>query len=76
MLSLIFRSARACASACALSGLVRLSADTSGELFALDGESVWVQRGRRVYRWDGSRERDDGNPKQMLASLVLRWSNR
>ena len=54
----------------------RAPSDVSGELFAVDGETVWIQRGRRVFKWDGSRERDDGNPKQVLASLVLRWSGR
>jgi hypothetical protein len=54
----------------------RAPADTSGELFALDGSTVWIQRGSRVIKWDGSQERDDGNPKQVLSSLVLRWSNR
>ena len=54
----------------------RAPSDTSGQLFALEGSTVWILRGSRVIRWDGSRERDDGNPKQVLASLVLQWSGR
>jgi molybdopterin biosynthesis enzyme MoaB len=49
--------------------------DLSGTLFALESDTVWILRGRRVFKWDGRRERDDGNPKQALASLTLRWSN-
>ncbi len=49
--------------------------DPSGKLFALESDAIWILRGRRVYKWDGRRERDDGNPKQVLASLTLRWSN-
>lgn len=47
-----------------------------GTLFALDGGEVFVQRGRRVWSWDGRREREAGSPHQALASLVLRWSQR
>jgi molybdenum cofactor biosynthesis protein B len=54
----------------------REPADTSGELFAVQGDAVFIQRGNRVARWDGRRERADGNAKQVLSSLVLRWSNR
>lgn len=53
----------------------RAPADTSGRLFALESDTVWILRERRVIKWDGHRERDDGNAKQALASLTLRWSN-
>lgn len=48
----------------------------SGVLFAVSGDAVWILRGSRVVKWDGTRERDEGSPKQVLASLVLHWSNR
>lgn len=48
---------------------------SEGKLFALESDTVWILRGRRVFKWDGRRERDDGNPKQVLASLTLHWSN-
>lgn len=44
--------------------------------FAIDRATVYVCRGGSVYAWDGREERDEGTPKQALASLVLRWSNR
>ena len=47
-----------------------------GSLFAVTSKAVWIVRGRRVFKWDGRRERDDGSPKQVLASLTLLWSNR
>ena len=50
--------------------------DTSGVLFAIQGDAVWIQRGYTVFRWDGRREINDGMPKQVLASLTLHWSNR
>lgn len=53
----------------------RAPADLSGRLFAIDSDAIWILRGRRVVKWDGRNERDDGNPKQVLASLTLRWSN-
>ncbi|MBN2800162.1 MAG: hypothetical protein JXX28_13565 [Deltaproteobacteria bacterium] len=54
----------------------RAPRDTSGTLFAVTGDAIFVQRGNRVYRWDGRHETHDGNPKQVLATLVLNWSNR
>lgn len=54
----------------------RAPKDTSGQLFAVQGDGVWIQRGTRAIRWDGSKERDDGTLKQALASLVLDWSRR
>lgn len=50
--------------------------DGDGELFALQGDAVWIARRGRVARWDGRREVDDGTPKQVIASLVLQWSQR
>jgi molybdenum cofactor biosynthesis protein B len=54
----------------------RAPKDPSGQLFAVQGDAVWIQRGSRAVRWDGNKERDDGTLKQTLASLVLDWSNR
>lgn len=54
----------------------RAPPDTSGTLFAMQEGAVWILRGRRVVHWDGDREKDDGNPKQVLSSLTLHWSNR
>jgi molybdopterin biosynthesis enzyme MoaB len=51
-------------------------ADTSGVVFAVSSEAVWIERGKEVIRWDGSRESREGYTKQALGSLVLRWSNR
>ena len=45
-----------------------------GSLFALEGAQVYIQRGGKVWAWDGRREVDMGSPKQAMASLVLRWS--
>jgi molybdopterin adenylyltransferase len=47
-----------------------------GPLFAVTGDTVWFERGKRLIRWDGHRERDDGSPTQVLASLVLDWTQR
>ena len=44
--------------------------------FAIDRATVYVCRRGSVYAWDGCEARDEGTPKQALASLVLRWSNR
>jgi hypothetical protein len=46
-----------------------------GQLFAISGDAIWILRSRRVFKWDGSREKDDGNAKQVLSSLALHWSN-
>lgn len=45
-------------------------------LYAVDGGAIYVERGGRIVSWDGRRERDEGTPRQALASLVLRWSQR
>jgi hypothetical protein len=47
-----------------------------GTLFAVSGDAIWFERDGRVVRWDGTREREEGTPKQALASLVLEWSQR
>ncbi len=47
-----------------------------GTLFALDGSAVYVRREAKVWSWDGRKERDEGSPGQVLASLLLRWSQR
>ena len=49
--------------------------DPDGQLFAISGDAVWILRSRRVFKWDGTREKDDGNAKQVLSSLALHWSN-
>ena len=54
----------------------RAPRDSSGALFAVQGDAVWVLRGEHVIRWDGRKETDDGSPKQALSSLMLHWSNR
>ena len=51
-------------------------ANTEGQLFAIQGDAVWILRGKRVIQWDGRRESDAGSPKQALVSLALHWSNR
>lgn len=47
-----------------------------GDLFAVEGDAIYLQSGRHVTRWDGRREQDQGTPSQALASLLLRWSQR
>lgn len=47
-----------------------------GTLFALQGDAIWIEHQGQIYKWDGRRETNDGSPKQVLASLVLQWSNR
>jgi molybdopterin adenylyltransferase len=47
-----------------------------GPLFAVSGDAIWFERRGRVIRWDGAREREEGTPRQALASLVLEWSQR
>jgi hypothetical protein len=54
----------------------RAPRDTTGQLFAVQGDAVWIQRGTRAVKWDGAREVDDGTLKQALASLVHHWSQR
>ena len=54
----------------------RAPKDTSGELFAVQGDQVVIQRGSRAIRWDGVKDKDDGTIKQVLATMVLDWSRR
>lgn len=54
----------------------RAPRDPSGALFAVSGKNVWIERGGRVFRFDGRAERDEGTPAQVLASLVLDWHAR
>jgi len=50
--------------------------DEGGDLFAVEGRTVYLQRGKRVIAWDGNREVVQGSPSQALATLALRWSQR
>lgn len=45
-----------------------------GELFAVEGGTVYLRRGSSVVAWDGRIEQPMGRTTQTLASLVLRWS--
>ncbi|TVQ87114.1 MAG: hypothetical protein EA397_19375 [Deltaproteobacteria bacterium] len=54
----------------------RAPPNTSGELFAVDHDAVYIQRGKWVFKWDGRRERQEGNPKQTLVTLALGWHHR
>lgn len=47
-----------------------------GDLFAVEGDALYLLRQRRVYRWDGRREQEQGTVSQTLASLMLRWTQR
>lgn len=49
---------------------------TQGELFAVEAGAVYVRVERRVLRWDGKREVDQGTVSQALATLMLQWSQR
>lgn len=53
----------------------RTPPSSEGKAFAVDKGAVWILQERRVVKWDGNRELDDGNAKQVLASLTLHWSN-
>lgn len=52
------------------------AAPGGGELFAVEGDAVYLLRDRKVVRWDGKREQDQGTASQALASLMLRWTQR
>ncbi len=52
------------------------AAPQPGRPLALSGGSVYLERDGRVVRWDGSRLREEGSVKQVLATLVLEWSQR
>jgi len=47
-----------------------------GDLFAVDGRTVYLLRGKRVVGWNGNRVEPQGTASQALATLVLRWSQR
>jgi len=47
-----------------------------GDLYAVEGDAIYLLEGRTVTRWDGRRAVDQGTPSQALASLLLRWSQR
>ena len=68
------RSSSVAETALAVTG--RAPRDTSGSIFAISGDEVWIERGSSVFKWDGSNEKNEGMPKQVLTSLVLHWSNR
>ena len=50
------------------------ASDAGGEIFAVEGRTVYLRRGSRVFAWDGRSEQAMGTTSQALASLVLRWS--
>ncbi|MCB9685875.1 MAG: MogA/MoaB family molybdenum cofactor biosynthesis protein [Alphaproteobacteria bacterium] len=50
--------------------------DEPGELFAVAGDSIYLERDGKVSRWDGHKEHPLGTTRQALASLVLEWSRR
>lgn len=47
-----------------------------GDLFAIDGGVIYLVRQGKVQSWDGRRARDEGPPRSVLASLLLKWSQR
>jgi hypothetical protein len=49
---------------------------TDGELFAVDHDAVYLQRGGDIIRWDGRSQDRAGTEGQVIASLLLRWSQR
>ena len=49
---------------------------TDGELFAIDHDAIYLQRGSDVTRWDGQSQERQGTESQAIASLLLRWSQR
>ena len=53
-----------------------VSPDGGATCFATDETRVYVLREGMVCAWDGRQERPEGSPKQVLARLALRWSNR
>lgn len=57
-------------------GLVGAPPPGGGDLFALEGDAVYLKRGGRVVRWDGRKEKEEGTVSQALASLMLGWTQR
>ncbi len=47
-----------------------------GELFAIDHDAIYLQRGGVIFRWDGRSQDREGTEGQVIASLLLRWSQR
>jgi molybdenum cofactor biosynthesis protein B len=47
-----------------------------GPLFAVTTGATYHRAGARIVKWDGHKERDEGTPKQVVASLCLEWSTR
>lgn len=54
----------------------RMPKDVSGELFAVQGNAVWIRQGGRVMMWDGRSVKSEGTEKQALARLFLHWSQK
>jgi len=50
--------------------------EPGGQLFAVEGDAVWILRDGKVFRFDGRKEHAMGTPKQALVSLALAWSTR
>jgi molybdenum cofactor biosynthesis protein B len=68
------RSASVAATAELLVG--RAPPSPEGAVFAVTGDTLFVERDGKVYSWDGHKEHALGTPKQALASLALEWSRR
>ena len=49
---------------------------TDGELFAIDHDAIYIQRSGAIDRWDGRSQTREGTESQVIASLMLRWSQR
>ena len=49
---------------------------SEGELFAIDHDAIYLQQSGAIYRWDGRNLEQEGTENQVLASLMLRWSQR
>ena len=52
-----------------------------GQLFAVDGSTVWISHQRRVFKWDGTRTAAQAQASaeplsSALATLVLSWAGR
>jgi len=54
----------------------RMPKDLSGDLFAVQGNAVWILQGGRVMMWDGRHLKSEGTEKQALARLFLHWSQK
>lgn len=52
------------------------SPPTDGELFAVDHDAIYTQRNGAIHRWDGRSQTREGTEGQVIASLMLRWSQR